>query len=91
MVVKAKNIDQSKCVPKSDSERPLSDSLGSALKLIDYLTTPTIDLDEDRSKDSLSAPDVPTCLRQLSVVEVKQILNTQIPKKWRKQISEVVW
>jgi len=61
--------------------------------LLDYLTQPPmISLEpEERPRDSLSAPLIPTCNRQLSLMELKEILNTQIPTKWRKQINEIVW
>jgi len=63
-----------------------------ALAQIDYLTTPVISFEpEVRPRDSLSAPIVATCNRKLSPIEINKILNEQIPARWRKQISGVVW
>ena len=60
--------------------------------LIDRLTSPEISLEpEERPRDSLSPPLIPTCNRQLSLPELREIINTQIPKKWKKQITEIVW
>lgn len=91
MRTKARNINSHQIEPKIDPERPLSDSLESALKLINYLTTPEVTSEEDKRVIELSnnflPPTEPACLYP---PDPRKIV-AQFPKKWRKQISEVVW
>ncbi len=80
---------ETKSVVKYQSQKSIE---AEANALIDYLTTEAVRLGpEERPRDSLSAPLIPACNRQLTPMEIKQVINSQIPKKWRKQISEVVW
>jgi hypothetical protein len=62
-----------------------------ASALMERLTSPVVNLDEpDRSK-GISHHFLPSETPEMNPIDINHVLNTQLPKNWRSQISEVVW
>jgi hypothetical protein len=82
-MIQAKSIQQDSKAESIEAE---------ARARIDYLTSNLISLDsKEREHDSLSAPEIATCNRHLTPIEIRDVINTQIPNKWNKRISKIIW
>ena len=82
-MIQSKSLGQNKSVnPREVEAKALMDRLTSGIVLLEP---------EERPRDSLSSPLISTCNRTLTPMEIKTVLNSQIPKKWRRKISEIVW
>jgi len=59
---------------------------------MEYLTSGLTCVEpEERERDSLSAPLMPAALCRPHPKDIIRCINSQFPKKWLKQINEIVW